>query len=90
MQTQYVLRSQQNLSGSKTHLTLYVHFSKTTRINFFQLFSAAADSYLTQLMTTVGIESHQPLITFCVKQKQGGLSFLLGITRKTVVFYSRN
>lgn len=53
---------------------------------FWASLSPAADSYLTQLMTMVGIESHQPLITFSVKQKQGGLSLLLGITRKIVIF----
>lgn len=47
--------------------------------------SPAADSYLTQLITTVGIESRQPLITFSVRQKQSGLSLFLGITRKMVV-----
>lgn len=86
LQTQYGLKSQQNLNGSETHPTLCIHFSKTVRIFFFAAsLSPAADSYLTQFITTVGIESYRPQITFSVKQKQTGLSLLLGVTRKMVI-----
>lgn len=35
LQTQYGLKSQQNLNRSETHPTLCIHFSKTVRIIFF-------------------------------------------------------
>ena len=49
LQVQYGLRSQENLSGSETHPTLCIHFSKSQN----HLFAACLLqlSYLTQLIT---------------------------------------
>lgn len=74
-----------DLSGPET-IQLPAIISPKGSEFFFCYFAAslppAADRYLTLLMITVGIESHQALITFSVLERQGDLSLLLDITRK--------
>lgn len=83
LQSQNGLRSQQASVVLRPSSFLQPFFQEGHNIFFFSFLPPAADRYLPVLMITVGTESHQPLITFSVLEKQGDLSPLLDRKRKT-------